>query len=265
MTASGVGALFDSHCHLDFESFADDRGAVIASALEKGVGDVCIPGVEPTQWLSALALDSQTCAPLRVWRAVGVHPWWIDHGEFLLQSRFDDAIAAMLVREDCVAIGECGLDKLRGPDLSRQLEVLDWHQAAAQRAQLPLVLHCVRAHQELLGALKQRPPCSGAVLHGFYGSVELARQYIEAGLYLGIGCTLLRPSAGKLREVVKQVPMDKLLLETDAPAMPATPGERNEPSQLLAVAQCVAELKMLPFDEVARVSRAATQGFYGVA
>lgn len=254
--------FIDSHCHFDFSVFDHDREKVWREALEAGVKGLVIPGVAPAQWAKAHAIASGF-AGCRY--AVGIHPWWVKafSADVLVgrtgivshsDSRFSKLHSILSSLYDhaknnlCVAIGECGLDKTIDLALDVQTNYLDEHLAIAQELHMPVILHCVKAHNELLTCLKRHNFTASnnqGVLHAFSGSPELAKSYWEKGLALGIGGTITYPRANKTRQAVAELPQDAILLETDAPDMPlqGQQGKRNEPKYIIDVAECLADLR----------------------
>ncbi|MBA5762287.1 TatD family hydrolase [Vibrio sp. 404] len=218
--------LFDTHCHLDLMV---QKGIGIDTALQQarkaGVERIIVPGVDANNW--NLIQQYAHEHPMVEW-AMGIHPWFVS-----AESR--DQLELMKIRldqgEDCIAIGECGLDFYHGKDEQRlQIEVLTEQLKLAQRYELPVLFHVRKAHQELLQLLKQYPLPKGGVLHGFTGSYELGMQYIKQGLYIGVGGSITYERARKTRDAVARLPLDKLILETDSPDMPLY-GYQGEPNQ----------------------------------
>lgn len=237
--------MIDSHCHIDFDEFAEDRGEVLRRALAAGVDQLIIPSVHPEAWPRVTA-QVQHCQQYGVTAhyAIGLHPWWAD------QFPIDDLPRALHgALSGAVAVGECGLDALRDIPMRLQREVLTCHIDAAIAHQLPLILHCVKAHDTLLSLLKVYRPPAGGVVHGFGGSLEIARQYVELGFKIGVGGMVTRPHASRAHRAFTELPLSALLLETDAPSMPLWDGEhgqleaRNEPANTARIAKALALLR----------------------
>jgi len=242
--SSMTPALFDTHCHLDFEAFAADRVACLQAAYEVGVTRLLIPGVSltdqarPFQMIEAVSrhLSGQS-GPL-MHAGVGVHPWWIEssvnramddcqtegvqwgEADWLAHLPSASALAEVAQVTEAVAIGECGLDGAIAVPMSIQEALLRRHLEVAEALQLPVILHVRRARNELLALLKSFSLPAGGVLHAFSGSEALGLQFIKQGLYLGIGSVITYPRATKTVKAVSQLPLNRLLLETDAPSMP---------------------------------------------
>jgi TatD DNase family protein len=242
--------FFDSHCHFDFNDFDKDRSLVWQKAMASGVNGLVIPGVEPAQWPKARALSRELSG---CYYALGIHPWWI--GKVPMDSaslgRYAEQISQTL-REDkasnqarCVAIGEAGLDKTIETPIEQQLDVFKWHIDLANQFKLPLIIHSVRTHNELIAHCKKHPPLHGGVVHAFNGSYETAMQLIGLGFYLGVGGTISYERAHKTRTTFARVPLESVLLESDAPDMPlcGEQGQRNTPENIPRIAQLFAGLR----------------------
>lgn len=245
----------DSHCHLDLTEFDRDRGEVLLRAREQGLCGFVVPGVDPEQWFGAQALCQ---VHNDVFFAVGLHPWWAERALALFSDVYtwaesEQARVEMFADSDkCVAIGECGLDKNIELSLPQQIEILETHIAWSQAFHLPLILHCVKAHAELLAVLKRHPLNAGAVLHGFSGSELIAKEYWRIGVAIGVGGTISYERANKTRQAIAAMPLEALVLETDAPSMPLAgkQGERNSPEYVPLIAQALAELRRQSVDEI---------------
>ncbi len=235
-------ALMDSHCHLDFAPFDGDRDLVLAECQQLGIERLLLPGVTAPQWTQLAALSAQHA---QLCFTAGLHPYWVaEHSEDDLQQ-----LAQLLANPPAqlVGVGECGLDRmLAEPDFDKQLHLFEAQLQLAQQFKLPVVIHVRKAHSEVQQLLK-RYPVQG-VIHAFSGSYELGCHYIELGMYLGIGGTLTYPRAQKTRRAVAQLPLERLLLETDAPEMPpyGFQGQRNQPQRLLQVVASLAALRTEP-------------------
>lgn len=247
--------MIDSHCHFDFDAFESDRLDIWKRCQESGLTALLVPGVEPLQWGRAAELSEQLDD---VFYAVGLHPWWITK-----QAYSHDAIERELRRQSqaakCIAIGECGLDALKEPALSEQLDVLRLHFELAIEVNLPVIIHCVKAHGDLLKLIDEHNGLTG-VIHAYSGSLQLANEYWRRGFYLGAGGTLTYPRANKTRETFSKLADDAILLETDAPDMPVygRRGQVNSPEYLPEV---LAELARIRGQSVIHVSESTTQNF----
>lgn len=233
-------SFWESHCHLDFAEFSQDRQQVVKEALAVGVKRLMIPGVTPQNFLAQQ--DAAKDSPIPVQLALGIHPWYITFDQIDEQlAAFDRVLAEEL--HNITAIGECGLDFVKPyPDL--QIQVVEHQLKAAQRVQKPVILHHRKSHDHLAKLLKVRPPKAG-VVHGFSGSYQQAGRYLDLGLHLGIGGTITYERSQKTRKVVQKLPLSSLVLETDAPAMPLSgrQGERNHPRYIADVFNSLCELR----------------------
>jgi TatD DNase family protein len=253
-------AVIDTHCHLDVAAFDPDRAEVVARARAAGVTDVVIPAIGPAGWarLRELALGT---AGLHF--ALGIHPQLLPE----LPPRDDDRhladLEAALSRGGAVGVGECGLDLpsvAAGAPMERQVRVLRGQLELARRFQLPVLLHCLRAHEPLLALLEELgPPAAGGVLHSFSGSAEQVRAYLPAGLHFSFAGPVTYERARRPLDAARAVPPGRLLLETDAPDQTPRPHRgRNEPAHLPLVAAALAAALGLAAGELdARTSASA--------
>ncbi|MBU3070603.1 TatD family hydrolase [Aestuariicella sp. G3-2] len=266
--------MIDSHCHFDFEVFDDGRSETLQQCAAAGVDGVLIPGTHPGQWASLLALVAQPDLPCKLWAAVGWHPWWVadsnadvEREDHLNEHGFKERLAHHLGSSSVVAIGECGLDGSLDTPVDKQLPVFEWQLQLAEAFNLPLILHAHKAHNEVLQQLSRFKPAAGGVIHGFSGSLELAQQYWRLGFYLGVGGTITYERAKKTRRAIAGMPLDSLLLETDAPDMPLSgfQGQPNTPLRLPLVAQCLADLKELPLTEIQKQTDQNTRQIFALS
>ncbi len=272
--------FFDSHCHFDFIEFNADRAALWRACAAHGITRLLMPGVAPEQWQNA----AQLCVRYDgLCYAAGIHPHWIEQQQWfqrntmgLLTDATQEKIAA-LIREEimqsaqaenpaCVAVGECGLDKFITTPIALQQQLLSLHIDIANQLNKPLIVHGVRAHNEMIALLKKNKPKTGGVVHAFSGSYEIAQQYVDLGFYLGVGGTITYERAQKTRAAVTKIPLDYLVLETDAPDMPlqGKQGQRNSPEYIPQIAEVLAQLRGVAVQEIATAtSRNAQRLFYG--
>jgi TatD DNase family protein len=231
-------ALYDSHCHLDAPEFDPDRPAVVARARAAGVGWQLVPAVSRDAWpglRAACALDPGLLP------AYGLHPMFLDRH----RDEHLDELADWLARERPAAVGECGLDYfVEGLDPDRQRHFFQAQLDLARDFDLPVVLHARRAVDEVITRLRRTGGLRG-VVHSWSGSEEQARQLFDLGFHLGIGGPVTFERAQRLRRTVASMPIEFLLLETDAPDQPGAGhrGERNEPAYLPEVLAVVAGLR----------------------
>lgn len=230
--------LIDSHCHLDAPEFDADRATVLARARTVGVSAQIVPAVAASGFaaLAQLARDEADVFP-----GYGLHPMYLaEHRPEHLEE-----VRRYLQDGSAVAVGECGLDFfVPGLDPSLQREYFVGQVRLAREFDLPLVLHARRAVDEVIATLRRVSGVRG-VVHSWSGSEEQARQLWKLGFCLGIGGPVTYERAQRLRRQVATMPIEYLLLETDAPDQPdaAHRGLRNEPARLPLVASVVAELR----------------------
>lgn len=230
--------LVDSHSHLDAPDFDHDRAEVLARARAAGVTRQVVPAVNAAGWAPLQAL----CAA-----EPGLYPAWGLHPMFLADHRPEHlpALERMVADARPVAVGECGLDFfVPDLDVAEQQRIFEAQLAIARAAGLPVIVHARRAVDAVIQAIRRHPGLRG-VIHSFPGSAEQARQLRDLGFLLGLGGPLTYPRAARLRALVASMPIEQLLLETDAPDQPncGCQGQRNEPARLREVLAVVAALR----------------------
>jgi TatD DNase family protein len=256
--------LIDSHCHLDFAAFDDDRKQVIERARNKGVGRIVIPGVAAATWQKLIALCEQDP---RLDFALGLHPWFLT--EF--QSSDLDLLTQLLnqYKGKVKAVGEIGLDYGGKVNISQkqQEQIFCAQLELARQHQLPVIVHHHKSHHRILHCLKTTDFDQGGVIHAFSGSIEQAQAYLKKGFKFGIGGTITYPRARKTRETVATLPAEAILLETDAPDMPINgrQGQRNSPEYLDEVLLALAEIRQQSAAELERQSDANTRQLFGLS
>lgn len=251
--------LFDSHCHLDAPEFAADRPGVLARARAAGIHGQLLPAVDFASWpaLAALCAAEPDLHP-----AYGLHPMYLDRHE----DAHLDALPEFLLGNGAVAVGECGLDFfVEGLDPERQRQVFRRQLEIARELDLPVVLHARRAVEETIVSIRQVGGLRG-VVHSWPGSEEQARQLYALGFSLGIGGPVTFERANRLRKLVAHMPLEFLLLETDAPDQPDANrrGQRNEPAFLVDVLREVARLRAEPEERIAEASTANARRLFGL-
>ena len=253
----------DTHCHFDFPPFTGDETASIQRAAQAGVEAIIVPAIEAAYFDRVLDLARRHDA---LYAALGLHPIVIEHH---LDEHLDVLDAALQTRENkLVAIGEIGLDLYRdNPRFERQQTILDAQLRLAKRHDLPVILHSRRTHDKLAMHLKRIDLPRKGVVHGFSGSLQQALRFIELGYKIGVGGTITYPRASKTRDVMAQLPLSALLLETDAPDMPLNgfQGQPNRPEQAARVFDVLCELRPEPEDEIAEVLLNNTYALFSVS
>ncbi len=241
-----MNPLIDSHCHFDFAPFSA-ANIEVAKAQQAGVTKILVPAIGQSNWLQVAQLSQRY--PHYLYHALGLHPYFIEQHN-------DDALSVLnqvldVRHTHCVAIGECGLDMMLAQELltpallAKQQSLFCGQIELAQQYGLPLIIHNRKAHQQIIKLLRQYRPSSGGVIHAFSGSFQQAMEYIELGFYIGVGGVITYPRALKTRKTISQLPLEYLLLETDAPDMPlyGKQGQTNHPANLPYVAQALLELR----------------------
>jgi TatD DNase family protein len=252
--------LVDSHCHLDFPDFAPERDAVIGRAFAAGIGTMLTICTRLDQFDGVKAIAE---SDPRIWCSVGAHPHEAaDHATLMA-----DRLVALAIHPRVVGIGETGLDfhyDLSPRDV--QERVLRAHIAASQATGLPLIIHAREADSEITAILAAEKPPPG-VLHCFTGSRTLAEAALDLGFFISISGIVTFRNAEDLRAIVRDVPLDRLLVETDAPYLAPVPyrGKRNEPAFVTATATAVAALKGIEAEELAAVTTANFFRLFGKA
>jgi TatD DNase family protein len=247
--------LIDTHCHIDVEEFAVDREAVLARSRLAGVTRLVVPAVMAQGWRHLLDLCRREQGLLP---ALGLHPVYLDRHH----DADVEALADWVARERPIAVGEIGLDFfVTELDRQRQQRLFEAQLQVARDANLPVILHVRKAHDQVLATLK-RLRVRGGIAHAFNGSLQQAQQYIDLGFKLGFGGMLTYERSNKLRALARELPLEALVLETDAPdlTVAAHHGERNSPEYLPDCLRALAEVRNADPEEVAHAtSRNAEQ------
>jgi len=238
--------LVDSHCHLDAPEFEPDRREVIARARMAGVLHQVVPATHAAAWPDLR--DVCASAP-GLHAAYGLHPTFLEHH----RPEHLEALDTWIERERPVAVGECGLDHfVEGLDRDSQRRYFEGQLELAHAHDLPVIVHARRAVEETIALLRRFEGLRG-VVHSFGGSPEQAQQLWKIGFMIGLGGPLTYDRARRLHRVAAVVPIEQLLLETDAPDQPDSDhrGQRNEPARLIRVRDVVARLRGMSPEEVA--------------
>jgi len=246
--------LVDSHAHLNSPAYDRDRETVIARAKAEGVTRIIDIGTDLEASRRAVELSEKY--PGIIYAAVGVHP----HDAVTVTEEVLVELRKMALQAGVVAIGEIGLDYYRDLSPREEQRRAFWEQLhLAREAGLPVIVHDRNAHADVLAILREfsaheevRSP--RGVLHCFSGDYSMACEAIEMGWYISVAGPVTFPNAHRLREIVSQLPLDRLLVETDCPylAPQRYRGKRNEPAYVRWVVERIAQVKGLGFEEVAR-------------
>jgi TatD DNase family protein len=244
--------LVDTHCHLNLPHFDADCDEVVARALAAGVTQVIVPGTDLPTSRRAVTLAEHYPA---VWAAVGVHP-----NDAVSFSPGDLAeLRALAAHPRVVAIGEIGLDLYwKTLPLEQQRAVFIAQLQLAAELGKPVIVHDREAHAAVMEALRAHRPPAGAVLHAFSGDGAMAKAAAADEFYLGVDGPLTYKNNQALRAIFAAVPLERILLETDAPYLTPRPyrGRRNEPAYVRHVAETLAEIRHMTLEEVAQATTA---------
>lgn len=240
--------LIDSHAHLDMKDFEKDREEVLNRALQGGVSHIITIGTDISSSIKALELANRYDF---IFSAIGYHP----HNSSDVDSYKLKELGRLVSESKIVAWGEIGLDFYRrySPP-NRQIEVFERQLEMAIHFDLPVIIHNREAHKEVLTILKKvHHGRDKGVIHCFSGDYDLAMEFIEMGYYISIPGTVTYKNAFQVHDVATRIPIEYMLLETDAPFLAPVPkrGKRNEPLFVTHTAQKIAQLKNMDFQEVA--------------
>jgi TatD DNase family protein len=253
--------LIDTHLHLDEEAFRTDQDAVVARALEAGVGTMLTIGI--TAATSSAAVELAQTYP-SVYAAVAIQPNYVSQaapGDW-------EAVQELVTRPKVVAVGETGLDRYWDyAPFDLQVEFFDKHLDLARRLGLPFIVHCREAEKDVVAQLQraaEKGPLRG-VMHSFSGDAETAMACVELGLFISFAGMLTFKKNDALRAVAAQVPLDRLLVETDAPYLAPTPyrGKRNEPAYVRHTAEVLAGVRKLTLEEIAETTTTNGRRLFG--
>jgi len=247
--------LIDTHCHLDAMEFDADRDQVIEQAKQAGVQMIVVPAVEPNNFQKVITLSHKYA---HCCYALGMHPMYIENASPSHIKELGELVERTLLDENkLVAIGEIGLDffvtkqnqEAQEYFFSEQLKI-------AKQFDLPVILHVRRAVDEVLKYLR-RIKVSGGIAHAFNGSPQQAQEFIKLGFKLGFGGAMTYTRALRIREMAKNLPLEAIVLETDAPDIPpewlGTKG-RNQPKELVKIAHILADLRGIPVTQIIEIT-----------
>ena len=251
METSEKPFIFDTHSHYDDEAFDADRDALLTGLREKGIGAVVNVGASMDSCRTALKLAEQY--PF-VYAALGVHPSEVEE----LTEADMDWIRQQAGHEKVVAIGEFGLDRhWPEPELSVQRKWFLRQIELAKDTGLPIIIHSREAAAETMEILTGTKAYDcGGVIHCYSYSPEMAAEYVDMGFYIGVGGVVTFKNGKKLKQTVEQIPLERIVLETDCPYLAPEPnrGKRNDSSYLPLVADEIAKIRGISADEVIRAT-----------
>jgi len=237
--------IIDTHCHLDVADFDPDRNNVLERCRVLGVTKIIVPAIESATWSGLLSL----CSKEGLYPALGLHPVFIN------QHHADDLqkLEQLLEAVTPIAIGEIGLDfYLKELDQQQQLKLFEAQLNIAKAYNLPVILHVRKAHDQVLQLLK-KIKVKGGFCHAFNGSLQHAQHYIDLGFKLGFGGTLTYENSTRIHKLAKELPLESIVLETDAPDMVVEShrGERNSPEYIIESLNALARLRGETADVIA--------------
>lgn len=252
--------IFDTHAHYDDEQFDGDREELLADMQTGGVGNIVNVSASVSSWERVLRLTEEY--PF-LYGAIGVHP---DEVGELDEEQFR-RMETLLDREKVVAVGEIGLDyywdrekrDVQKQWFIRQLEL-------ARRKHLPVIIHSREAACDTMDILKEHAEGMKAVVHCYSYSLEMAREYVKMGYWIGVGGVVTFKNAKKLKQVVEEIPLESIVLETDCPYLAPVPyrGKRNSSLYLNYVAEEIAQLKKITSQEVIQQTEKNAKQLYGL-
>lgn len=245
--------LIDSHCHIDFEQFSQDRTQVLQAARANHVEKFIVPAVMQSTWDGLIALCEQHQG---LHYALGLHPMFIQAHERPHLSKLADYLSHY---RPC-AVGEIGLDFYdRSLSCDKQKEFLEAQLALACEHALPVILHVRKAHEEVLVALRKYPVIGG-IVHAYNGSLQQAERYLKANFKFGFGGMLTFERSSHLRHLAKHLPIESIVLETDSPDMTVQQhrGERNSPEYLHYCCSALAEIRQMSVQQISDITFANT-------
>ncbi|WP_024866123.1 TatD family hydrolase [Butyrivibrio sp. FCS014] len=254
--------IFDTHAHYDDEAFDEDRIQLLDSMKEAGIGTIVNIGANMASSRGSLKLAHEYDF---IYAAVGVHPSdcaELDDGKML-------ELKELSADERCVAIGEIGLDYY-WPEPDRDLQKMWFRKqiALAKGVKLPVVIHSRDAAADTLAILKEENAgVNGGVVHCFSYSAEVAKQCVDMGFFIGVGGVVTFKNGRKLKETVDILPLDNIIIETDAPYLAPAPhrGERNCSLYLPLVVETIADIKGVSTEEVIRITEENAKRMYNIA
>ena len=251
--------LVDTHSHFDVDAFDIDRAQALRRAKDEGVAAQVVPAIDADGWPRLREVCAENAG---LHAAYGLHPIYLPshRPEHLL------ALRAWLEEDDCVAVGEIGLDYfIEDLDRERQQHYFEAQLELAREFDLPVIVHGRRAFDAVIATLRRFMPLRG-VVHSFAGSEEQAGQLYKLGFMLGIGGPVTYERAQRLRRLVATMPIEHLLLETDSPDQPDSQwrGQRNEPARLPVVLEAIAALRDASPDAIAEATTANAERLFGI-
>ncbi len=250
--------IFDTHAHYDDSAFDEDRDILLQHILETSVCKIVNQGTDLVSSRFSLELAEKYDG---VYAAVGLHP------EYLTENSIGDIehIRQLAAHPKAVAIGEIGLDYYYDVPRDLQKKVFAQQLLLAEELSMPVNIHDREAHGDMLEMLQKYKP--KGILHCFSGSVEMAKAVVKLGMSIGIGGVVTFKNARKTVDVVREIPLEKIVLETDCPYLTPVPfrGKRNDSSYISFAAQRIAEIKNVTAEEVMKITKTNAEMIYNVS
>jgi len=258
--------LTDTHCHIDFKHFNDDRDALLQQCYQLGIHRMIIPAIAPNNWQKILTLtnnvdstyitlstSTKTC---QLFAALGIHPWFLHDLNESALTQLTNVVATN--SKHLVAIGETGIDLViadKYQNLNQQIMFFEHQLSLSNQYRLPIIIHHRRSHELTIALLKKYKINAGGVIHAFSGSYQQAKSYVDLGFKLGIGGTITYDRAKKTVNAIKRLPLETLLLETDAPSMPLQgfQGKDNSPLRLINILNALHAIRPESIDVLAQI------------
>ncbi len=255
--------LVDTHCHLNLKHYDNDRREVLRRAFDREIKMIQV-GISIRTSIEVIELAKEY--ENGIWASVGIHPT-----EILSVHNQMTELSELAKESKVIAIGECGLDYYHLPPKNKEIHMhqqemaFKRHIELAKSLSLPLIIHCRDAYDEMLQILSSESGVKG-VIHCFTGSLSQALRFIDLGMYISFTGIITFPSAGDLRDTLKGIPLERIMVETDAPylAPESHRGSRNEPIYVEEIARKIGEIHGSEFDEVARITTHNAHTLFGI-
>jgi len=243
--------LFDTHCHINDTSYDVDRQAMLQRAFDAGVEVMMCPGTDILTSAEAVAMSRQYT---QVYAAVGIHP---EDAASADSESFTQIRKWLATEKKIVAIGEVGLD-YHWPEPSHEVQqkVFIEQVKLASEYNIPIDIHDREAHGDTMNILRQYGKGLQGVFHCYSGSLEMAQELLKMGFYIGFTGTMVFPKSQKLKRIASEIPLDRILIETDCPYLTPPPfrGRRNEPAYVKYVAAELARLRGMEVEEIQKIT-----------
>lgn len=247
--------LIDTHCHLNFKAFENDLDNVISKALQHGVSCIIIPGTKLSSSIKACAIATRNKL---CYAAIGIHP---HHAATIDLAHVEQELALQAEKPKVVAIGEIGLDfyqyknspVLTKNHIKRQKELLFIQLSIAKDQNLPVILHCRGAYDEMIDFITKHNPETGGVFHCFEGEKNHLKKILDLGLFVGFDGNITYPENKRIREIIRLTPIERIVAETDSPYLTPLPfrGKRNEPALIRYTIRQIADFYKKDVVEIA--------------